>query len=315
MSHTNLKGRDLKTWENRLPEWLASIWDNQRRIGTRRGDVNQIQDIDLNYGKPTLYLWAAGASATLYEHSMAEMDGVHVATPTVMPWLRAHNFRPDVLVNVESNPDVARHVEENDAEQLWSAIEGAGALADKFDIVHWFGTFAPTGGLNNVDHEATSYVLSRMVPVSGWVPQLGCVTNSALMVLESLRHSGQADFERIVLIGADYCYWQDQSRLPLDGHTLYSVSNDPFRPYPKDALRYEGVLTDSRMLAYKADLLYLWAEFELPLYSLSHGILDEIPRTTFGGIRSGDWLRQPSREERIAAFESFRGKYARYDAK
>jgi hypothetical protein len=114
---------------------------------------------------------------------------------------------------------------------------------------------------------------------------LGCVTNMAVAMSYDFLAKRVFRGRRVVLMGADYAYWKGLSRVSPDGKMKS-------RPLDIDAMEWGGFQTNARMVYYAWALYRLWRATNMPLYSMSEGILSDIPQVSFDEVLAG---RYPER--------------------
>jgi len=249
--------------------------------------------------RQTAFVFAPGASLTQYEGRIHEIDGVIIATPTAVPWLLDQNLRPDFVVIVDSHPKMAQLLTEYDGPLVVPTTVDH-AVVELPNKKYWFKLlFGSTGQADDPEFGQMNFMIHKMWDniEKGFV-SLGSVTNMAVQITFHLMAEHIIQAKRMVLMGADYSYWNDLGRVPNDGKKA------PARPLDIDACVYRGKHTNVRMVYYLWGLYRLLKSIYLPIFSMSEGTLTEIPYVSFEDILANNYPQELTLEELQAKMEA-----------
>lgn len=226
--------------------------------------------------KKTVVIFASGASLSLYEKDLHKLNGkvTVVATPTNVAWLQSKGVRIDLVVVMDSHPIMGKMLEDYSGLVIAPTTVDVSVSAHK---AHFYKMKIAGLDLWNVIQDTMFTHLSLSYPA-----ELGCVTNMAFALCCDIPKD-----HRIVLAGADYSYWRGKARIA-----------EKLEKAPKDAITWDGKQTSPSMVMYKDALLKLWARTigRTPVYSMSHGIVTEIPHVALGHILEENWPELHSKE-------------------
>lgn len=227
----------------------------------------------------TVMVFASGASLSCYAGRYKELNYAPVsvvATPTNVAWLQSEGVDIDLVVVMDQHPIMAEMLQTYNG----PVIAHPGVDPGIADLMTYYYKLYIDGD------ETWNEVQDAMFPMlpSGYLAEYGCVTNMAFAVAADLSRS------RIVLAGIDYSYWHGYARI--------AESLSP-APDETDSLLWRGLKTNSRMVSYKDALMALWSmvRMTLPVYSMSEGIVDEIPEVSFDEVIHGHWPPLLTHEE------------------
>lgn len=333
--------RSKATWKHFGAQWLSNTRANIPQI-LKSTSHRLVLDIVKRTPKELvkaeqIFMFAAGPSLRRIENQVHELKGkgIIVATPTVLPWMRHHGLEPDWLLATDSNPSSIVPIAIDGARDIRllcpSTIDRR--LVELFPLknVYWYNSLSqgPDGTIHSSEFSNFMQLLFtsreeedyKIPGIDAWVVQAGCCTNQAVILLNWMLNSKVLDAKRIILMGADYCYWRGLSRVPfyqpLEKDILGAVPfYDPgtefrepelYRPigHPKDAIEWDGMQSNRRMVLYKRSLLLYYGATAAPLLSCSQGILTEIPYVSIEDILSGNYPRVLSPEEIAVACSGF----------
>lgn len=284
---------------------LSRLEDEETTNELLKSEINQVSDLSerKREGLHTAYVLASGPSLTKYRSVLPKLKetGYIISSPTVNGWLvkQAHVY-PDLTMCVDGNPLSAKLVADsgvlNDTDSaLLMCPEAPPQLPVLYGRArtYWMRTAIP-GPDGSMDWEPYSIFQSFLgKAITYRFAQLGCVTNMAVSAAMALRAHAGWEIDQIVLLGADYGYWRGYDRVPMDG----SATLAPFNPESPSNFQHKSVMSDRRMVRYKASLMLLWLQSKSRIYSMSHGILNEFPRVTSKQALSGHFPAYPEWEE------------------
>ena len=270
-----------KTAETMMPSWLRNMRLNAPYV---EKDFTKLPDVlEQNISADTVFVFAPGPSLSQYEGRIHEISGLVVGTPTVVPWMLANNITPDFVVVVDTHPSMSK---------LLSDYKGPIVCPPTIDhaIVslpnekYWFRLLMGTDGTQeDPEFGWWNFVTHKMWDnLSAGFVSLGCVTNMAVAMSYDFLAKRVFRGRRVVLMGADYAYWKEWSRVSPDGKMRP-------RPLEIDAMEWGGFQTNARMVYYAWALYRLWRATNMPLYSMSEGILKELPGVTFDEVLAGQY--------------------------
>ena len=290
---------------------LADLKGEQETNTALRAEVNQIQDLGyMRKNVDTVFILAPGASLSMYQDMLPALEsrGYVLVSPTVMPWLGHQTGAwPDGVVVVDGNPASVEYarmsgIAENSGAVLMMTPEAPPQMPVVFgrERTYWFRTSIP-GPHGEPDWEPYAVFQGLLCQViKTRIVQLGCVTNMMVALALALRDYAGWQFKRIVLVGADYGYWNGLARVPFDG----SNKLQPFDPENRSNFLMPSLMnpglemwTDRRMARYKASLMLVWMQSKEPIYSMSHGILDELPQVTADNVLADAYPEYPNEKE------------------
>jgi hypothetical protein len=293
--YSNVQGWLMNTAQNLGTVYGPNAWDILARMEDEettnrllKAEVQQLSDLRSRAREEvrTAYVLAAGASLTRYRAALAHLKktGYLVASPTVVPWIvKQAGVTPDLTVVVDKSPQSVEQIrfsgvlEDTDSALLMSP-EAPPQLPVLYGRhrTYWIRTAipGPDGSMDWEPYSIFQSFLGRAIEYR--LAQLGCVTNMMVSALLALREHAGWDFDQIVLVGADYGYWRGFSRIPKDGSPTLEEYD---RECPSN-FRHRTIMTDRRMVRYKASLMLLWLQTKARIYSMSHGILNEFPQVS-----------------------------------
>lgn len=279
-------------WEQTI-EAHATHWVLNLRLNAPFVSKN-ILNYSISREKKTCCIFAAGASLEQYEdriHRLKQKSEVFIiASPTVIPWMMKHNCAPDIVIAVDKHENMYSWLKLSD----WNGpvilpTIGNTKVASHYDI-WWFNiTMGRPGYIPLIDA-----VTKVQYPELPSFPSLGHVTAHALQIMIELVFAKRANFERYVLCGADYGYWNDKARIPIINETEVNID-------PTEMIEINGVKTNYKMALYKERLYAFWEANPIPLYSLSDGLLHEIPKVSLYDILASRFPF-PTKKEAIAKY-------------
>lgn len=283
----------MKTVETFEERWKSYIEINR---GPKRRSLSDFS-LPNNRNKETLVIIGPGPSITQYADRLVELKDVATVCilPTALEWSAELGLYPDFVVIQDSgigevsffsdeeypvigpttiHPDVVKSRDP----YLFTLTMGSGRLDDPM-----FGKW----------NERSLWIDSDL---DGGVLSMGCVTNLAIEIIQLLRNSGVLRAKRIVLIGQDFAGWRGMARTPrLSDPSPISIESR----MEVDWLEWNGYYTDPRMIWYKWKLLQLWFKTEAPLYSMSHGMLHELPFVFFEQVMGNKWPKHYPKQKAI----------------
>lgn len=269
-----------------VPEWSANMGKNVL-WATRDAFAAPVE------WKDTAVVFASGASLSRYDRMLHALNGkvTVVATPSNVPWLLSQGVKIDLVVVMDSHPIMGKWIEDYSGPVVAATTVDVSVSAHK---AHFYKLYITGLDLWN---DIQNFMFPSVA--AGYPAELGCVTNLAVALVCSLTK------KRVVLAGADYGYWKGYARI-ADKLELADVSN---------AIWWKGVATTYEMLWYKDMLLSVWNQVSesVPVYSMSQGIIDEIPQVELDDILKDEWPEQLSKSEvidrlalHVAQYKEFR---------
>lgn len=241
--------------------------------------------------KDTVMVFASGASLLRYKGRMKDLNGKVsvIATPTNYAWLQSEGVDVDMIVVMDSHPIMGKMIEDYRGLVVAATTVDVSVSAHK---AHFYKLY--------VNGETTwNMVQDMMFPyISGGYPaEYGCVTNVAFALACDLSR------KRVVLAGADYSYWHSYSRIAEE----MTKVDDP-------QILWRGVGTDPAMVLYKDALLKIWANVALsiPVFSMSEGIIDEIPTVTLDDVLNENWPELLTKDEVVKKVSKHIDEFSHY---
>lgn len=278
-----------KTVDSMMPSWCRNMRLNAPYVEKDFTELPSVlQD---NISADTVFVFAPGPSLSQYEGRIDKISGLIIGTPTVVPWMLANNLTPDVVVIVDTHPSMAKLLADYKGPILCPPTIDH-AVCSLPNEKYWFRLLLGTDG-SSADPEFGwwNFMVHKMWDnLSAGFVSLGCVTNMAVAISYDFLAKRVFRGRRIVLMGADYAYWKDWSRVSPDGKMRP-------RPLEIDAIEWAGLPTNARMVYYAWALYRLWRATNMPLYSMSEGILTEIPHVDFETVMSGKYPDRLEAEE------------------
>lgn len=285
------------TLRSMLGPWWIQMGENARRCGPNRQSVAEFRlspERDLD----TLVIIGPGASSKLYADGFADIRKVAtIATfPTALHWAKSNGAEPDFVVTADSNesqPLLLRSA--NNTAPVLATVTAHPDLGVEQNC-YWYTPLMGNGQPEPQNNEWYYWD----IPVMCWnqdvdwnFPSVGCVANMTVQIAQDLRARSIIGARRIVLIGVDFGPWNGYRRVP---------ANHLQKDFPKldnevGLVKYGEHFTDPVSLIYKLTMMRMWQQNHIPIYSMSHGILEEFPRVGIGHVLSGDFPEYPSRHE------------------
>lgn len=249
-------------------------------------------------------IFASGASLSRYNGQINKLNenSIIVATPTNVPWLIHEGVRIDFVVIADSHPSMMEKLKDYDGPIVCPPTVDK-SIGEAKNQKFWFKLLMGNGQKDDPTYGIWNLMMHGMFPdiKSGYLAEHACVTNLALAIVGYFMYSRKLLGKRIILAGADYAYWKDWARI--------DVKLRP-RPMDIDLMDWEGYQTNARMVVYKDRLLNIWAQIQgIPLYSMSEGIIHEIPQITLENVLSDEYPARPLEEEVTKRIKEFRGKF------
>lgn len=222
--------------------------------------------------KDTVVLFASGASLSQYAGKLKGINGnaTVVATPSNVEWLKSQGVDIDLVVVMDSHPYMGKWISDYYGPVIASTVVDASVSAHR---ASFYKLYIEGEGMWNA-------IQNFMFPhvAAGYPAEFGCVTNVAFALICDM--SGK----RVVLAGADYGYWKGYAR----------VADKLQKADLRDTFKVHGVPTKYEMFLYKDALLRIWSKVanRVPVYSMSEGIVDEIPTVGLQDVLQGNWPEQ-----------------------
>jgi len=269
-----------RTLESNLNDWLHNLRYNGSQV------KKSVWEIPVSKAK-TCLIFGPGASLRKWENRIHELhdSGYIVATPSVLPWMIRHDIVPDLVVAVDKSKKMQDWIELAE----WDGPVAASTYADPSlgqNNTYWFNiSILPMK--DGLWQTPLDDIVSGMMDDIPTFPSLACVTNMALYLMVGLVFKKLAKFERYILVGTDYGFWKDLERVPIVG--------DKYANAPSESVvKIDGVLTEYKMALY-AERLYTFLAAESPkIYSMSEGILKDIPYMSLDDILAKKYPSQPN---------------------
>ena len=292
---------------------MRSIRRNGKRwaynMGQNFGHVkNDHEEVTESFGewtsKSNAVIFASGASLSRYSGEISKINdsSIVVATPTNVPWLLDEGVRIDFVVIADAHASMAKKLKGYDGPIVCPPTVDK-AVGELDNEKYWFKLLMGTGQYDDPHFGIWNMMMHGMFPdiKSGYLAELSCVTNMALAIVGYFMYTNKLTCERIILAGADYAYWQDWARIDTQLRP---------RPLEVDLMEWEGYQTNARMVVYKDRLLNVWAQIQgIPIYSMSKGIIHEIPEIELQNILDNEYPARPLDAEVTARIKEFRGRF------
>lgn len=246
----------------------------------------------------TVLILGPGASIQRYADSLRRVqerrDIFLLASPTVMPWLMENGISPDVVIAVDRQDEQWQWVKQSRWRgPVWMPTFGNPKLAEEY-ATYWFNLTIGKPGYQPLVDACTLTQYDELPSL----PSLAHVGGHAFQLSQYLANIGACAFKRCVMIGCDYGYYKGEARVRLTGdHVTETV--------PEDAITIEGVQTNYKMALYKERLYTTWRVNPMPLYSISHGLLHELPRCTMSNVFAGEFPPDLPPQEKARAHERY----------
>jgi len=244
-------------------------------------------------------IFASGPSLAKYTGKINQLNAnsIIVATPTNVPWLQDEGVRIDMVVIADSHPGMATKLKGYEGPIICPPTIAPEVTMLPNDIF-WYKLLMGNGQGNDPFYGFWNMIQHGMFEKIeyGFNAENGCVTNMALAIVYDMMRSRHLLCKRIILAGADYAYTEGWARI-----------ESTLRPKPLDidAMEYLGYHTNSRMVFYKHRLIQLWEQLKgIDIYSMSEGIITEIPEVTLDDILAKTYPAQPTDKERTALVET-----------
>jgi hypothetical protein len=283
-----------------LPVWFRHYRENLPVITE---DFNQS---DRNASSSPLPPWvertdvaiccASGPSLNRIKPYIKDWKGLVICGPTNASLPAAHGRWPDYIVAVDANIETTIPVKRVQWSKHVNFVlpplihpEVVKACGDQR---YWYVSRIQGDPRNPGKHhfnEYTHYLFGDII--KSYMLQAGCVGNQAIILCQMFNFIKRFNIEKIFLCGFDFAYVNEVFK--CDGYTQPANRNyewvehkpGPIRTRANMRRSEHGLLTDRSMLGYKRSLYTMWYSLNcgegagrLNLYSLSEGILDEIPR-------------------------------------
>lgn len=247
--------------------------------------------------KDTIFIVGPGASMSQYREQLPQLrdHGTVIMQPTAYPWMSRIGLEPDVIVAVDHLP--------NQAELTMSAKcpficpttidEDIAKHHDTYFFVLYQGDGSPKkDGTPEGDFMAQwnlmmHHIHKQALTDTGWTSAMD-VTNMSVKIAADIiaGENGMPKWgKRIVIVGADRCFWNGYSRVPWEG-----IEPQPFVDAPQ-YVDFRGQRTDYAMIFYIYALYEFWRAFPVPLYRLDHGVMKEIPFMSMDQILADNYPR------------------------
>ena len=307
-----------RTYNKVGPIWWKNLRLNLTNPGIRSD--HQITDLGRDLGghakhSRSVWLFASGASLQQYEAQLPELvrNDCVVVSPTTAPWFVYHaKRRPDVVFSMDVSPKMMIDCINAGLKglPLVTPTMANNDLVRYFDPkVYWFNSLiqGPGGAYDTDPHSLHLMWLCDHIKYG--IPQLGCVTNEAMVFLSLISHREVIGAERVVLAGADYSYWHDLARVPKgERDENNELKLGPYERWDQDSdnadiIDWRGMKSNSRMVQYTTGLVSGFRRTHMPVYELtghnkSDGILGGIfTPTTAKQILADEWPELPDDEE------------------
>lgn len=247
----------------------------------------------------TVYIFAPGASLSQYENRihMLQSHGLIIGTPTVLHWMYAHDIIPDIVVAVDSSEEMEEQIAASGYDgPIIAPVTVCNGIAkrDTYFMVIIMDHVQKIGDKIQPANDIDACMLSMFRELLFFL-SLGHVTAAALQTLVTLAMHRCWTPQRFVLVGADYGYWRGYGRV--------SKTGDAMPKQPDEKITIGGIDTDYKMAIYKARLYQYWAAVTPNLYTLSDGLLHEIPHMSFDDLLQNRFPQPLGKE---AAQEAYR---------
>ena len=288
----NVKDVTINTW---LETWYRNLGCN-RAVPNRRS-LGEFE-IPESRQKDTIVIVAPGASLELYEQKLDKLadNAIVLVMPTAVDYCLKHRLHIDAVVLVDAGDHNPKFINKLDPDVPVLAGTYVHPDVAKEHNTYFYTVTQEKGKRrpdNDPDNElwwinATTTAIDDDIHYA--FPSLGCVTNMAVNIAQDLRMRSVFESKRIVLIGADHCYYEGKGRVPRDGSFYDEI------PWATENVFYwDGKLTNFKMVYYTHALYTLWASQTVPLFSVNHGILTDLPDVTIDQVLKNEFPKYPNR--------------------
>lgn len=272
--------------------WAKNMAENYPHV--QESFENAFDDIAEYTAYRNVVVYSSGPSLSRYKGEISKINdhAINIGTPTNIPWLLSEGVRVDACVVVDAHPGMWKKLT-NYTGPIVCPVTVDPAINNLPNQIYWFKLLMGNGQVDDPNFGMWNLVVHGMFKDKierGYLSDAACVTNMAIQLAADWMAGNKLMGSRIILAGGDYAYWQDWARI-----------DDPLRsrPLEVDALEWEGYSTNARMVVYKKQLFPIWMLIaSIPFYSMSKGILHEIPEVTLDQIIN-DALPKPLNREQV----------------
>jgi hypothetical protein len=239
----------------------------------------------MKFDYDTAFVFAPGASLRQYEDEIWKLKGkgLVIGTNSCIHWMLEHGLEPDFVVAVDRQEEIVEDM------KVWGGpvvcpTNVHPGLSRQNDCYYFNVYIADWNKLGMMPHPIDVFYHVTYPGLWG-VISVGHVTGLVLPILEQMNRLESTKINRVVLIGADYSYWKGMGRVPRRPGEGY-----PSAPDEEGRILWKGHMTNYKMLLYKARLFSYWQDdCPFSLYSMSKGIMPEIPGVTFDDLLAGKY--------------------------
>jgi hypothetical protein len=282
--------------------WAKNMAENYPHVQESfENALDNIADYATYATVPNAIVYSSGASLSRYKGEIHKVNdhAINIATPTNVPWLLSEGVRVDVVIIVDAHPS------------MWQMLDGyTGPIVCPVTVdpginklpnpIYWMKLLMGDGQISDPHYGLWNMMVHGMFKGKlerGYLSDAGCVTNMAIQIVADWMVANKILSKRIILAGGDYAYWNDWARIA-----------DPLksRPLEIDAMEWDGYSTNGRMVVYKKALFPIWLLIaSIPFYSMSKGILHEIPEIELQNILDNKFPKPLDRDEVKARGDKF----------